>query len=138
MTKLEELKEILYSKNASLVVCYSNGEIKEYYQDRVNDIKDILNEDENALKDAIIADKVIGKLAGSLLAVAGVKEIYADVMSEYAIPVLEENNIKYQYKTKVDYIRNKDNTGMCPMENKFKDEKDIIKIYKEVIGIGTN
>lgn len=49
MSKLEELKQILYSKNASLVVGYSNGEIKEYYQNRVNDIKDILHENENAL-----------------------------------------------------------------------------------------
>lgn len=63
---------------------------------------------------------------------------YADIISEYAIPVLEEKNIKYQYETKVDYIRNKDNTGMCLMENKFKDEKDIKKIYEEVIGIGEN
>lgn len=134
MTKIEELKEILHNKNASLVVCYSNGEIKAYYQDRVKDIKDILKKDKNALKDAIIADKVIGKLAGSLLAVAGVSKIYADVISEYAIPVLEENNIKYQYETKVNYIRNNENTGMCPMENKFKDEKDIRKIYTEIVG----
>ena len=133
MTKLEKLKEILYSKNASLVVGYSNGEIKEYYQDRVKDIKDILKENENALNGAIVADKVIGKLAGSLLTVSGVKEIYADVISKYAIPVLEENNIKYKYKTKVEYIKNKDNTGMCPMENKFKDENDILRIYKEVM-----
>ena len=38
MTKLDEVKDILYSKNASLVVYYSNGVIKEYYQDRVKDI----------------------------------------------------------------------------------------------------
>ena len=133
MSKLNELKEILYSKNASLVVGYSNGEIKEYYQDRVNDIKNILQNDENALKDASIADKVIGKLAASLLVVAGVTEIYADVISEYAIPILEENKIKYEYKTKVPYIINKDKTGMCPMENKYKDENDIRKIYMEII-----
>jgi len=133
MSKLNELKEILYSKNASLVVGYSNGEIKEYYQDRVNDIKNILLNDENALKDASIADKVIGKLAASLLVVAGVTEIYADVISEYAIPILEENKIKYEYKTKVPYIINKDKTGMCPMENKYKDENDIRKIYMEII-----
>lgn len=133
MTKLEEVKERLYSKNASLVVCYSNGEIKEYYQDRVKDIKDILSENADALKGAVIADKVIGKLAGSLLTVAGVKEIYADVLSEYAIPVLEENHIGYEYKTKVEFIVNKDNTGMCPMENRFKDEMNITKIYKEMI-----
>ena len=133
MTKLEEVKEILHQKNASLVVAYENGEIKEYYQDRIKDIKDILKEDRNALKEAVIADKVIGKVAGSILTVAGVKEIYADVISEYAIPVLEENHIKYEYKEKVQYIVNQTKTGMCPMENKYKDEVNINKIYSEMI-----
>ena len=133
MNKLEQIKKVLLDKNASLVVCYKNGEIKEYYQDRIKDIKEILKVDKNALKDAIVADKVIGKVAGSILAVAGVKEIYADVISSYAIPVLEENNIKFEYREKVQFIINQDKTGMCPMENKYKDEKDINKIYKEML-----
>lgn len=133
MTNIETVKEKLYSTNASLVVLYSNGECKEYYQNRIKDIKEILKEDKNALKGAIIADKVIGKVAGSILTVSGVKEIYADVMSKYALPVLEENNIKYEYKKLVDYIQNNDKTGMCPMENKYKEEIDINKIYKEMI-----
>lgn len=133
MDKLEELKEILHEEKASLVVCYENGEIKEYYQNRINDIKDILKKDKTSLKGAIIADKVIGKAASSILAVAGVKAIYADVMSKYAIPVLEENNIRFEYEKLVDYIENNDKTGMCPMENKYKGEKDISVIYKEMI-----
>ncbi len=84
---------------------------------------------------AIIADKVIGKVAGSILTVAGVKEIYADVISEYAIPVLEENHIKYEYREKVQYIINQEKTGMCPMENKYKDEKDINVVYKEMLNL---
>lgn len=133
MTNLEIVKEKLYSTNASLVVLYENGECKEYYQNRINDIREILQNDKNALKNAIIADKVIGKVAGSILTVAGVKEIYADVMSKYAIPVLEENNVKYEYKNLVSYVQNNDNTGMCPMENKYKDELDIKKIYNDKI-----
>lgn len=133
MSKLEKLKDLLHEKNASLVVCYENEDIKEYYNDRITDIKSILQENTNALKGAIIADKVIGKVAGSILAVAGVKEIYADVISKLAIPVLEENNIRYEYLNKVDYIVNKTNTGMCPMENKYKDETDIYEIYRQVI-----
>ena len=135
MSKLEELKQILLDKNASLVVCYKNGEIKEYYQDRIKDIKEILKQDRNALKDAIIADKVIGKVVASVLAVAGVKEIFASVISRYAIPVLEEHNIKYEYKEEVDYIINQTKTGMCPMENKYKNETDINKIYSEMVVI---
>lgn len=133
MTKLEMVKEKLYETNASLVVLYANGECKTYYQNRVNDIKDILKEDELALKGAIIADKVIGKVAGSILTVAGVKEIYADVMSQYAVPVLEENHVKYEYKNLTDYVQNNAKTGMCPMENKYKEEKNLHKIYEEML-----
>ena len=68
-----------------------------------------------------------------ILAASGVKEIYADVISKYAIPVLEENNIKYEYKEKVQYIINQAKNGMCPMENKYKDEVNIHKIYSEII-----
>ena len=134
MTDLEIVKEKLQENNASLVVLYANGEGKAYYQNRITDIKEILQQDKMALKGAVIADKVIGKVAGSILAVAGVKEIYADVMSQYAIPVLEQNGIQYEYKNLVEYIQNNDKTGMCPMENKYKEEKDIHKIFKEMIG----
>lgn len=133
MTNLEKVKERLYDTNASLVVLYANGEIKEYYQNRIKDIKEILQNDEQALKGASIADKVIGKVASSILTVAGVKEIYADVMSQYAIPILEENNIQYSYKNLVEYVQNNDKTGMCPMENKYKEEIDIHKIYEEMV-----
>ncbi len=133
MTNLEIVKEKLYETNASLVVLYANGECKAYYQNRIQDMKEILQENSLALKDAIIADKVIGKVAGSILTVAGVKEIYADVMSRYAIPVLEENDVKYEYKNLTEYVQNNDKTGMCPMENKYKEEKDVNKIYTEMI-----
>lgn len=133
MTNLEIVKERLYSTNASLVVLCAKGECREYYQNRIKDIKEILQKDKQALKGAIIADKVIGKVASSILTVAGVKEIYADVMSKYAIPVLEENHIRYGYKNLVEYVQNNDKTGMCPMENKYKDETDINKIFKEMV-----
>ena len=122
-------KERLYEKQASLVVMFENGTIKEFYNSRVKDIVSILRENKDALKGAIVADKVIGKVAGSLLTVAGVKEIYANTISKFAIPVLEKNKVEYEYKNKVEYIINNDKTGMCPMENKFKDEIDLIKIY---------
>ena len=133
MSNLEFVKNRLYETNASLVVLYKNGVCKEYFNKRVIDIKSILKENKDALQKAIIADKVIGKLAASLLCVAGVKEIYANTISNYAIPVLEMYNVKYEYKVKIEYIQNNDKTGMCPMENKYKDELDIEKIFKEVI-----
>ena len=129
MTNLEIVKERLYKTNASLVVLFQNGECKEYYHRRVEDIVAILKEDKDALKGATIADKVIGKVACSLLTVAKVETIYADTISNFAIPVLEKNNVKYEYKQKVEFIQNNDKTGMCPMENKYKDETDLVNIY---------
>ncbi len=133
MTNLEIVKKKLYETNASLVVLYANGECKAYYQNRIKDIKEILQQDKLALQGAIIADKVIGKVAGSILTVAGVKEIYADVMSRYAIAVLEENHVTYAYNYLTEYIQNNDKTGMCPMENKYKEEQDIHKVYEQML-----
>lgn len=133
MTKLEEIKEILDIKNASLVVAYKNRDIKEYYNKRIIDLVSILKEDKDALKESIIADKVIGKVAASIMAVAGVKAIYADTLSKIAIPVLENANIQYSYGVLVDYIKNNDQTGMCPMENKYQNEMDIKKIYEDMV-----
>lgn len=130
MTNLEIVRQRLNEKKASLVIMFSNGEMKEYYNKRVVDIVSVLKENEDSLKNAIIADKIIGKAAASLLAVGGVKEIYAKTISEFAIPVLEKNDIKYEYENRVPYIINNDKTGMCPMENKFKDENDLMVIYE--------
>lgn len=129
MANLEIVKQRLYETNASLVVMFESGEIKEFYSRRVYDIVSLLKENSNSLKGAIVADKVIGKVAASLLIVAGVKEIYANIISEFATTVLEEKSIRYEYKNKVNYIINNDKTGMCPMENKFKNEKDLMVIY---------
>lgn len=126
---IEIVKKRLEDTSASLVVMNKNGEIREFYNRRVIDIVSLIKSGENFLDGAIIADKVIGKVASTLLVLAGVKEIYAKTISEYAIEVLENNNIKYSFGNRVDYIINNDKTGMCPMENKFKDEKDLKIIY---------
>lgn len=129
MSDIENVKKRLLESDASLVVMYSDGRIIEYYSSRVKDIVSILKKDKNALKGAVVADKVIGKVAASLLIKAGVKKLYANVISEYAISVLEKYEVDYTYNEKVEYIINNEKTGMCPMENKFKEENDIQIIY---------
>lgn len=130
---IEIVKKRLNDTSASLVVMNKNGEIREFYNRRVIDIVSLIKSGENFLDGAIIADKVIGKVASALLVLAGVKEIYARTISEYAIEVLENNNIKYSFGNRVDYIINNDKSGMCPMENKFKNEKNLKVIYNYFI-----
>lgn len=127
--KIECVKNRLIEKNASLVVMFTNGEIKEYYNKRVVDIVSILKENKNALKGAVVADKIIGKVAASLLIKGGIEALYANTLSSYGEEVLIDNGIYYECSNKTEYVINNDKTGMCPMENKFKDVENLDEIY---------
>ncbi|WP_066684803.1 DUF1893 domain-containing protein [Christensenella intestinihominis] len=62
------------------------------------------------------ADKIIGKAAALLFVLAGVREVYASVMSEAAIPVLQKSGIAHSCGTLTRTIENRAGTGPCPME----------------------
>ncbi|MBE5755724.1 MAG: DUF1893 domain-containing protein [Clostridiales bacterium] len=68
------------------------------------------------LKDFSVADKVVGKAAAFLYVILEIKELYADVISKSALELLIKNNINVSFGLLVDYIRNRTNTGFCPME----------------------
>ena len=127
--KIECVKNRLIEKNASLVVMFTNGEIKEYYNKRVVDIVSILKENKNALKGAVVADKIIGKVAASLLIKGGIEALYANTLSSYGEEVLIDNGIYYECSNKTEYVINNEKTGMCPMEKKFKDVENLDEIY---------
>ena len=64
----------------------------------------------------IAADKVVGKAAAFLYALLGVKEIYASVLSELALDILQKNGISVEYGELVPMIKSRDGKGFCPME----------------------
>lgn len=70
------------------------------------------------------ADKVVGKAAAFLYVLLGVTEVYALVLSEPAKEVLLKNGIGVSFKALVPAIRNRTNTGFCPMETATKDITD--------------
>ena len=66
--------------------------------------------------DLYLADKVIGKAAALLCVHCGVKVLYAKVISEAALAVLQQYDIDTEYDKLVPYIRNREGDGKCPME----------------------
>lgn len=62
------------------------------------------------------ADKVVGKAAAWLYVLLGVKAVHAGVLSESAASVFAQNGIAVSCDTAVAAIRNRTNTGFCPME----------------------
>lgn len=80
------------------------------------------------------ADKVIGKGAAMLYVLLGVKEIYTTVISKPAKSILEQYGIEVSYDQCVEGIRNRTNTGLCPMEEAVKgihDPKEALQVMCE-------
>lgn len=68
------------------------------------------------LHGACVADHVIGRAAALLLIHAGASAVYGKILSEKAAQLLKKHGLRVQYGTLVPEIRNRDNTGPCPME----------------------
>ena len=81
--------------------------------------------DDGFLKDAYVADKVIGKSAAMLLCKGGIRALYAKVISRPACALLDAQGIPYTFSTVCDYIINRRGDGMCPMEATVLDVSDV-------------
>ena len=62
------------------------------------------------------ADRVVGRAAAFLYVLLGVKEIYAGVLSESALDVLDRYGIKWSYGSMAKNILNRTGDDLCPME----------------------
>ena len=115
MSNLEKAKNLYEEGKYEFVCITQNGEV---LTSNERGIKYILSLTECAsdVKGASIADKIVGKAAALVSVYLGIKEIFAEVISESAVKVLEKHGIYYEYKNKVGAIENRTKTGMCPME----------------------
>ena len=63
-----------------------------------------------------VADKVVGKAAAYLYVLLGIHAVHANVISEPAVEVLRHHGIGVSFDSCVAAIRNRTDTGFCPME----------------------
>ncbi|MCC8182087.1 MAG: DUF1893 domain-containing protein [Clostridiales bacterium] len=68
------------------------------------------------LRGCSAADRVVGRAAAYLYALLGVKVVHGMLMSEGGRQVLEDHGVQASWDTLVPEIRNRTNTGLCPME----------------------
>lgn len=128
---MERLIRILKEGNHSLVV--GGAEVHTYDGRGVSDLFRLSTEDEAVLHGARIADKVVGKGAASIMALSGVREVYADVISAPALEMLQEAGIETTYGRLVPYIVNRERTGMCPLEKRCMESTSPVQAYANVI-----
>lgn len=111
---MKDLVGILHEGGHSLVV--ANGDICTFDGRGVSDLFQLLEDDPGFLCGAAVADKVVGKAAAALMALAGVRELYADIISQPALDLLRSNGIQIEYGKIVPHIINRAGTGLCPLE----------------------
>lgn len=93
---MKDLIDLLHDGGHSLVV--ANGDIYTFDGRGVSDLFRLLKGNSGFMHGASIADKVVGKAAAALMALAKVKEVYAEVISQPAFDLLCVKEIKVIYK----------------------------------------
>ena len=129
---MKALIDILHDENLTLVVKSDDGTLHRFTQRGVKDLLALVTVSPEILKGALIADKAVGKAAAACMVVGGVKCVYADVMSEPALTLLQQHGVEAGYGTLVDHIINRTGDGWCPMERLSRDENDPAVIIEKV------
>lgn len=83
------------------------------------------------LKDAAVADKVVGKAAALLYAYFQVSSVFGSLMSEGAAKVFRDRGIKFRFERLVPVILGKEGRGVCPFEGRVagvSDPEDAFRI----------
>ena len=135
MTDLEKAKQILKDDNKTCVLV--NGEtVLSSTLRGVKPLLDFLNSG-NDFENFSAADKTVGTGAAHLYILLNIKNIWANVISEKALALLNESGVYIEFGQVVPYIINRRGDGMCPIEKAVKDTKnstlalDIIKATLE-------
>lgn len=114
MNDIEKAKKYLNIPDVTCALC-RNKQIFISEKTGISPMIEFIDNKVN-LKDFCAADKIIGKAAALLFALAGVKEVYGEVMSKAALPILQKYAIHYEYGTLTENIVNRKGDDMCPME----------------------
>ncbi len=115
MSDLERAKALLQEGGYTCVFVMQTG-VFTSKERGVKPLLDVLNKDMGTLN-ACVADKVVGKAAAFLYMLMNIAKLYAATVSEPALEVLKKAGVEVQFDHLVPSIKNRANTGQCPMES---------------------
>ena len=127
---LEKAKMLLSQTNSTCVLC--NGQV--ILTDNRRGVRPLLDllESETNIAGFSAADKVVGKAAAFLYCLLQVSHLYAAVISQPALDVLEAAGIHTEYGQLVPAIRNRTGDGFCPMESAVWDITDANQAFNAI------
>ncbi len=126
-----ELIELLDREGYSCVVS-KWGEVRSFRQRGVADLYQLLSHDSEFLHGSMVADKVVGKGAAAIMIRGGVERLYSHTISEGAMELLEQTEIKVEYGRRVPHIINRTGDGWCPVETLCRDLHSVEEILPQI------
>ena len=111
----DNLADMLHAEGCSCVI-RKGDETRLFRRRGVIDLFELYESDPDFMQGARLADKVIGKGAAAVVALGGMAEVYADVISTPALDRLRQTGIPVSFGQEVPCIINRRGDGRCPLE----------------------
>jgi hypothetical protein len=129
MTDLDIAKRRLHEENLTLVVV-KNGEVLfDTGSHLISGFVSAIEKLDAKLQGATVADRVAGKAVALLCVYAGIRNVYAGVVSRKAKAVFEKHGIQCEWKELVDNILDLNRSSVCPFEKAAADISDPEQAY---------
>ncbi len=130
MSNIDKAKAHLQGENYTCVLC-SGDILYTSYEKGISPMLDILDKHID-VRGFSAADKIVGRAAAMLFALAGVKELYAEVLSKPAAELLRKYGILFSYGTLTEAIINRKGDGICPMEEAVSGIDDLDQAFHAI------
>ena len=117
----DEAKKLIETEEYSCIVTNEEKIIYAKKQKGIVPLIDLNDFQPEKLSHSCLFDKIIGKAAAMIAINCNCAYVYGEIMSERATELLNEHNIPFEFGTRVPLIKNRDNTGMCPIEQSVLD-----------------
>jgi len=125
-------RKILIEEDQAMVVV-KNGEVIFKSIDRgIKPMYILSTEMKDKARGASLADRVIGKGAALLCGYTEINEVYTELMSEGGMDTLKKYNIPFTMAKTCPYIKNRDKSGYCPIENMSMDIDDPVLLLEKI------
>ncbi len=128
---LDKTMEYLNKHSCSIVVSRNDEILYTSNARGIAPIYELYTTAPELLKDSLVADKVIGRGAAMFLVEAGVAGIYGKLMSRQALQVIPDT-LEVGFDTLCDFIKNRDQTGRCPVETLSLETQSVDTLEKAV------
>lgn len=128
---MNKIISILHYESYSCVV-ENFDQIYTFTGEGISDLYDMVTNKHCFLKEAVIANKIVGKAAAALMILGKVDRVYAEVISLSALVMLRHARIETDFGQVVVGIRNRDNTDWCPLEKMCYQKESLEEILQQV------